>query len=466
MVKLSCLGEVIIIDKAIIIFTRVPEGGHTKTRMMPYMDENQCESLHRCFLKDISVQISHINGDVFVFYTSFDRSEKELIDVFGDVEYIEQNGDDIGSRMLNAIEEVKNRGYKKIILIGTDIPELGFKSIDRAFDEFEKNDIVFGRTFDGGYYLVGMKEVIDDVFHIEKYGHNHVFEDTINHLLGKYDIGFTDTLHDMDNREDLEELYIRLVSEDGYTPSHTFEFIKKNIPLVSIVVPVYNEKTTISNLLLQLDNIHGAEVIFVDGGSKDDTKKIISSWISEKESRCEYSRYRLISSDKGRANQMNAGAEISRGEILFFLHCDSVLPENFVEQIRSVMKSYSLGCFGIDFDSNHPFMYTNKWISNHRAKHRRIIFGDQGIFLKKDLFYSVGGFENIPIMEDYKFSLDLKKKGIKVGMTKDRIITSHRRYPSGTIPKMKVMWNMFWLRRLYRHGVDIEEISRRYRDIR
>ena len=89
---------------------------------------------------------------------------------------------------------------------------------------------------------------------------------------------------------------------------------------------------------------------------------------------------------------MNAGALASHGDVLFFLHCDSELPEHPLEQIREVMKDYQAGCFGIAFHSKNFFMFTCRVISNHRIKDRKVMFGDQGIFIERELFFEIGMF--------------------------------------------------------------------------
>lgn len=111
-------------------------------------------------------------------------------------------------------------------------------------------------------------------------------------------------------------------------------------------------------------------------------------------------------------------------------------------------------------------MWTCRVISNHRIKDRKVMFGDQGIFIDRELFFEAGMFPNLPIMEDYQFSLTLKEMGVKLGIAKHRIYTSDRRFPQKTIPKLKVMWKMNRLRKMYRDGVPIDRISKMYRDVR
>lgn len=223
--------------------------------------------------------------------------------------------------------------------------------------------------------------------------------------------------------------------------------------MISVIIPVYNEISTIDALIGQLEAIcEPWEVIFADGGSTDGTEDRIPE------------KYSLIHCDKGRANQMNAGAEASRGEILFFLHCDSIIPKDAAFQIERIMKKYRAGCFGIKFTSSSFLMKCCQFLSNFRVRFYNVAFGDQGIFIERELFFKLGGFPLIPIMEDYQLSLTLRKNRIRIGMTDERIITSDRRYREGG--KIKTMWKMYKLRRYYRKGTDIEVIAEMYKDIR
>lgn len=222
---------------------------------------------------------------------------------------------------------------------------------------------------------------------------------------------------------------------------------------VSTIIPIYNEESTIEEFQESIRFLNEeSEVIFVDGGSTDRTLELIKP------------EFKVIRSEKGRANQMNYGAKQSTGDIIFFLHCDSEVPRTAIQEICKVMEKHEVGCFGIKFHSNNIWMKFCQVISNHRIKDRKVMFGDQGIFIKRELFFEVGGFPKLPIMEDYQLSLTLKEKGVKIGMTKRRIYTSDRRFVEGG--RLRVMWKMNRLRAMYRKGVDINEISRMYRDIR
>lgn len=222
---------------------------------------------------------------------------------------------------------------------------------------------------------------------------------------------------------------------------------------ISLIIPIYNESKTINSMLAQLEELPGDwEILFADGGSCDDTLKQIGN------------RFRVLNAPKGRANQMNYAAGQATSEVIGFVHCDSLLPKDAHAQISAaVEKGAKWGCFHIGFDYDGPFMGCNTYLSNRRAR-RGIAFGDQGIWVKKEVFDSIGGFPDLPIMEDYEFSRQMKAAGIPICQLPGRIITSGRRYEK-KFPLI-TMWQMFYLRFLYRQGVDIQEIARRYKDIR
>jgi len=224
---------------------------------------------------------------------------------------------------------------------------------------------------------------------------------------------------------------------------------------ISVIVPIYNEERLICQFQKTLEPIKDCcEIIFVDGGSEDNTVSMISE------------EFLIFHSAKGRANQMNYGAEKSTGDVLLFLHCDSKLPETILADIEYVMKDHQAGCFGIAFHTAHFLMKCCQTLSNLRAGIRGIMFGDQGIFIERELFFRMGMFPTLPIMEDYQFSLNLKAAGIKPGLARHRIYTSDRRFSGSNMKKLKVMWQMHRLRSLYRKGRPVGEISDRYAEVR
>lgn len=221
---------------------------------------------------------------------------------------------------------------------------------------------------------------------------------------------------------------------------------------ISIIIPVYNEIGNIYSLMDSLEKFKGkCEIIFVDGGSSDGTVPAVEK------------RYKILKSPKkSRASQMNFGASLSSGSILLFLHGDSILEKGALEEIKSIIgKGYKVGCFKIKFDSKSLLMKACGFMSNIRVALRNIAFGDQGIFIDKDYFHRLGGYKEIPLMEDYQLSMDIKADGEKIKQGAVSIVTSARRFEKNG--KIKTMARMQKLQYMYRRGDSIEKISNLYK---
>lgn len=228
---------------------------------------------------------------------------------------------------------------------------------------------------------------------------------------------------------------------------------------ISVIVPVFNEVSTIDALQDQFDRIDFAgnqcEVIFVDGGSTDGTRDRVRA------------PYRLIDQEGcGRGGALNTGARSAEGEVLFFLHCDSVLPEGAFREIDEVLSRTRVGTFGIRFSKLTLVLMLCQAMSNLRVRFRYISYGDQGLFIERDLFFKAGMFPDVPLMEDFQFALNLKRLGEPLGMTKHRIRTSARRFPDGEVNRLRVWVNMARLRSRYVKGASPEELALAYGNVR
>lgn len=224
--------------------------------------------------------------------------------------------------------------------------------------------------------------------------------------------------------------------------------------MVSIIIPIYNEEKNIIKFQRSLSKLRGNfEVIFCDGGSSDKTIDLIDSCFT------------VINSPKGRANQMNYGSKVAKGDILFFLHCDSIIEDDVIIKIQEeINEGCKVGCLKLKFDNEIIWMKICGYMSNLRVKLRKIAFGDQGIFIKKELFEEIGGMPDLPIMEDLELSLRLKRNKYYFKQIDSYIITSSRRFLDKGI--FKTMAQMQKLQLQYLCGRDINKINKEYRDIR
>ena len=195
-------------NNALILFTRVPIPGMTKTRLMPFLTGEECAKIHSCFVKDIYEKVKEVEADIFVFYTP--KDEKKLLKNILDEEavYLPQYGEDLGERMKNAIGICLRMGYEKVILMGTDIPQIHPETLTDAFENLDKKDIVIHPTFDGGYYLIGMKKEYESIWKIERYGTNTVIYDTLQHMRREHlSTAVGQMYYDVDDKDDLLHLY-------------------------------------------------------------------------------------------------------------------------------------------------------------------------------------------------------------------------------------------------------------------
>lgn len=182
--------------------------------------------------------------------------------------------------------------------------------------------------------------------------------------------------------------------------------------MISIVIPAYNEEKALSHTLQALFAQSGDfEVIVVDGGSTDRTRAIVSEFALSPQYSA-LSTVRLLSSPKGRAIQMNAGAKVANGEWLLFLHADTVLPDGAIQRLNDMESDQAIqaGGFMHQFSGDDWRLRLISILDNFRCTRSRIIYGDQALFVRRTLFAQLGGFPDQPILEDVAFCERLIKK--------------------------------------------------------
>jgi len=187
---------------------------------------------------------------------------------------------------------------------------------------------------------------------------------------------------------------------------------------LSIIIPVLNEAKNLRNTLKNIHLSDSEELIVVDGGSTDATTAIAREFTDN-----------VFTTKSGRAMVMNFGAERAQGDILLFLHADCILPDNAFTLIREVLGNDNIaaGAFHLGIDDERTRFRIIETVANLRAGLTSYMYGDQGMFLRKETFKSIGGFADIPLMEDIEISMRLKKIG-KIVFIKHPIKASSRRW--------------------------------------
>lgn len=196
----------------------------------------------------------------------------------------------------------------------------------------------------------------------------------------------------------------------------------------------------------------GGEVLVVDGGSSDDTVERARPLVD-----------RVLTARRGRAAQMNAGAAASRGEILWFLHADSVVDPAAVDDLERAYGDprTNWSRFGVRLSRRRPLFRTIAFLMNRRSCLTGIATGDQGIAVRREAFESAGRYPDVPLMEDIALSRRLRARGWPACLPV-RITTSSRRWEEAGA--WRTIWLMWRLRFAYWRGADPAELARRYRD--
>ena len=221
--------------------------------------------------------------------------------------------------------------------------------------------------------------------------------------------------------------------------------------IISIIIPVLNEAAIIQSSLENLLSYPDVEVIVVDGKSQDDTLSIART-----------AGVKTIVVSGGRSAQMNAGAKVAQADVLLFLHVDTSLPCNFIELIVQTLKQPKViaGAFELGIAGKDRSLRSIEALVKMRSHLLSLPYGDQAIFITKRAFIEVGGFPQIPIMEDFELVRRLKRQG-KIAIAPGRVITSGRRWQ-----KLGV-WRTTLINQIviagYYLGVSAERLNRFYR---
>jgi len=398
-----------------IVFTRYPEPGWTKTRLIPGVGARGAALLQR-WMTEIAIArlTAWVDRGEALADERDDRSSDRQIEIcftggnrekmrrwLGDRwRYAEQGDGDLGVRMARALVRAWDEGVDRAAIVGIDCPFLQADDLRAAFDALDRADIAIGAATDGGYYAIAVQRPADAasrdrllraLFDEIPWSTDRVFDLTVTAARRQgFSIARLPTYDDIDRPEDLPRLAVAM----GW-----------NRRKISAIVPTYNEADRIAATLRSLAQAENLEILLADGGSRDATVAI---------ARSQPFPVRVVTA-RGRANQCNAAARVATGDILLFVHGDTQLPDYFDLFVRGTLAgddrpsiaptsapaSPMLGAFELQTDSARPAMRTIERWANWRSRWLRLPYGDQGLFLTASAFRALGGFPDLAIAEDY-----------------------------------------------------------------
>ncbi|XGV88572.2 MAG: TIGR04282 family arsenosugar biosynthesis glycosyltransferase [Limnothrix sp. BL-A-16] len=443
-------------ELTIALFVKAPELGQVKSRLAKTIGADFATEFYRSMGRDWFDRLTEFadsqQADIRVFYAP-DSGRSLVQDWLGcdDRQLVAQGDGDLGDRMARAFTTCFERGSDRVLLVGSDSPDLPDVILTQAAAALIETGATLCPTEDGGYCLVGFRRdrLLPSIFQNMIWSTETVFAETIARFQSaNQPVAILPHWYDIDHAQDLDRFWQLNRQNPALKRSvTTLEKIRQPIAL-SVIMPVLNEGEWIQKTLDHLAEISGQipyEVIVVDGDLAGSTLQYLPS----------DRPVRGITAARGRGLQMNAGAAISRGEILLFLHADTQLPATAFQSISQLFDpapnpdhtpnfgSKGLkplvpndgagdqlvgGAFDLAIASSRWILRTIARVASVRSRLTRLPYGDQAIFIRRSAFLELGGYPEIPIMEDVALMRSIRWRGWRIRILPDRVLTSSRRW--------------------------------------
>ncbi len=436
----------------VAVFTRIPKAGSSKTRLIPALGAQGAADLQRAMTEHVVSQVSL--AAVLPLGDDWRRSITSCVvrSTGGDpgeaarwlgVDAVDQGDGDLGMRMQRALED-SLRSNDVAAVIGGDCPTVSASTINMALRAALDGGAAIVPAADGGYCMLALRremgDRLEEFFRDIEWGTSVVCSTTVQRLrMCGVEPVVLDVHRDIDEPEDLAVWDALRDSWEG------------PVSTISVVIPTLDEADALPATLEAVGTSPSVEVIVVDGGSSDETCSI-----------AEAAGATVVRGVRGRAVQMNEGARLAVGDALVFLHADTLLPLGWADEVRRTLSERPtvglpllLGAFTFEIDTVTPTLAMIRFLTRIRGRFAHLPYGDQAIFCRRSVFSALGGFPDIPLMEDYEF-VDRCRRAGGVRVVNARATTSARRWVDAgalrwTLLNIATTWR-------YRRGVSPAEL--------
>lgn len=446
-----------------------PEPGRVKTRLARAIGAEAATAVARASLVDVWRTAHAVAG--LAPSLALDGDPAYLPPLTPAPTPAPQGDGDLGQRMARHLRLAVDRAGRAL-MVGSDSPGVPHALLEHALALLDTHDAVLGPVLDGGFWLIGLRRVPAGLLDDLPWSDPSTLQATAERLRQRgLRTASLAPWFDLDRLEDLGRLRVLLRHGAGEAPAMSALLETLDIPDdldeaprgprvrrgLSVIIPTLNEAKRLPQRLLELSTMPGVdEIIVADGGSDDGTDDLARAFPS----------VRCVHAPRGRGLQMNAGAAEAGGSTLLFLHADVRLPEDAASHIVAALESPRV--VGGAFKTHHvadggryrlgPLLRA----ADLRSRVTRTPYGDQGIFVRAADFRALGGYADIPLMEDVEFSRRLRARGELVTVSAE-VEVSGRRFETRPIYYTALV-NVFPL--LYRLGAPPEILARLYKNTR